>query len=191
VTAKERILSRIRTAAVPRADYVRTETPVLSASLDLFCERVADYRAIVHRVSQDEVSATLNRICEGRRCLVAADFEFVIEGAIADAGFTHAELVDFETTITSCAVGIAESGTIVLDARQGQGRRAITLIPDHHVCIIRADQVVSSLEEGLERVMVTRPLTFISGPSATSDIELVRVEGVHGPRKLEVLVVEA
>jgi L-lactate dehydrogenase complex protein LldG len=123
--------------------------------------------------------------------LVAADFEFVIEGAIADAGFTHAELVDFETTITSCAVGIAESGTIVLDAGQGQGRRAITLIPDHHVCIIRADQVVSSLEEGLERVMVTRPLTFISGPSATSDIELVRVEGVHGPRKLEVLVVKA
>ena len=95
--------------------------------------------------------------------------------------------------MTTCAVGIVETGTIVLDGGAGQGRRAISLIPDHHVCVIFEEQIVASVEQAVQvlelSIKAGRPLTWISGPSATSDIELVRVEGVHGPRTLEVIVV--
>ena len=93
--------------------------------------------------------------------------------------------------ITGCAVGIAETGTIVLDGSADQGRRALTLVHDHHIVVIRSDQVVGDVRDAVALLQPTRALTFISGPSATSDIELSRVEGVHGPRRLDVLVVRS
>ena len=190
VESRETILGIIRAAGVPASPFERVPIVRVATSLDVFCERVEDYRAEVHRVSEADLESVVKCLCSGKKSLIAEGFPFGIPEAIEDPGFSHMELAEFDTTITTCAVGIEESGTIVLDGGAGQGRRAITLIPDHHICLIRADQVVATLEEAIARLDGTRPLTFISGPSATSDIELVRVEGVHGPRKLEVVVVD-
>ncbi len=112
-----------------------------------------------------------------------------VPGAIVDDGLTHAELDAVEAVVTTAAVGIAESGTVVLDHGAGQGRRVITLLPDLHVCVVRESQVVPDVADALDRLDPVRPQTWISGPSATSDIELSRVEGVHGPRRLHVVLV--
>ncbi len=156
-----------------------------------------DYRALVRRATPltigAEVSAALS--ARGARTVVVPpglDVPLPEFAAVTvDDGLGAAELDAFDAVVTGAAVAIAETGTIVLDGAPNQGRRAISLVPDYHLCIVSSDQVVHLVPEAVERLAgsAARPLTWISGPSATSDIELERVEGVHGPRTLEVILV--
>jgi L-lactate dehydrogenase complex protein LldG len=162
-----------------------------------FCERVGDYRAEVRRVTDvAEAVAAAARERAATRFVVPAGLPHAWRPAelelVDDAGFSPAELDRMEGVITGCTVAIAETGTIVLAGGADEGRRAITLVPDLHICVVDEAQIVELVPEAFLRLaelgMQTRPITFISGPSATSDIELSRVEGVHGPRDLVVLV---
>ncbi|MEZ4679910.1 MAG: LUD domain-containing protein [Caldilineaceae bacterium] len=166
-----------------------------------FIERVTEYKATVKRVVAAELATKIVETLAGRnvqRLVVPADLpamwlpdDLTI---LQDSGnLSYEELGDSDGVLTGCALGIAQTGTIVMDHSTQQGRRAISLVPDYHLCIVQVDQIVGLVAEGIERltpaVRAGRPITFISGPSATSDIELNRVEGVHGPRTLDVLVV--
>jgi L-lactate dehydrogenase complex protein LldG len=167
--------------------------------VELLAENLADYRALVHRCTEAELAAVIRGLLAERGAktvvvppglepgwLAATDAEQVTDRPES----TPAELDRIDSVVTACAIAIAETGTIVLDGAPDQGRRRITLVPDHHICVVRVpDQVVSSVPQALQRLDPARPLTWISGPSATSDIELDRVEGVHGPRTLEVVLV--
>jgi L-lactate dehydrogenase complex protein LldG len=159
--------------------------------LRLFAERLEDYKATVHRCTTADLPTTLAEVTLGWRVVVPAGSAISVPGALRDdPPLSHAELDRVDAALTGCAAACAETGTIALDAGADQGRRALTLIPDRHVCVVRADQVVHSVPELVRRLDPGRPLTFVSGPSATSDIELDRVEGVHGPRTLIVLLVD-
>lgn len=190
--AREEILARVRAAT---QGAVAPERPVLQpsgpVSVELFVERVADYRAVVERCTPAELAERVATAVEGQRVVVPPGLSFEVPGAVVDEGFSSAELDALDTVVTEARVGIAETGTIILDHGAGQGRRAITLVPDRHVCVVRADQVVADVPDAVALLDPSRPHTWISGPSATSDIELNRVEGVHGPRQLHVLVVGA
>jgi L-lactate dehydrogenase complex protein LldG len=195
MSARDDILGRVRAAladapAAPVASVPR-RTPDPSVDLvDRFCERVADYRAEVERCSPPELASALRRaLPAGARVVVPPDLDLDVPGAVTDTGLSAADLDTLEAVVTRARLGIAETGTIVLDHGRGQGRRAITLVPDHHVCLVEADQVVADVPDAMALLDASRPLTWISGPSATSDIELDRVEGVHGPRRLHVIVV--
>ncbi len=160
------------------------------AMLDLFAERVADYRATVTRCTAADLEATVATALDGAPSVVVPDgLGLDVPGARVDDGLTHAELDAIDAVVTAAAVGIAETGTVILDHGAGQGRRAITLLPDLHVCVVREHQVVPDVPDAFPRLDPHRPQTWISGPSATSDIELSRVEGVHGPRHLHVILV--
>jgi L-lactate dehydrogenase complex protein LldG len=213
VSTREQVLGRIRRALadVPHGetpddvpvnrDYLRVHGErSAEETAELLAENLADYRAIVHRTTTAELPGRIAALLAGRgagRIVVPAglppEWLAAAEGVelVTDtAALTHRELDAVDSVVTGCAVAIAETGTIVLDASPDQGRRRITLVPDHHICVVRVPaQVVDSVAEGLERLDPARPLTWISGPSATSDIELDRVEGVHGPRTLEVVLV--
>ncbi len=128
---------------------------------------------------------------ESGRIVVPRGLPWPVDGATVDEGLPTMELNRFDTALTTCAAAAAETGTIVLDGGSGQGRPAVSLIPDRHICVVEATQVVQTIPELLARLDPRRPLTFISGPSATSDIELQRVEGVHGPRTLIVVLVSS
>jgi L-lactate dehydrogenase complex protein LldG len=167
--------------------------------LDLLAERLIDYRAAVRRAAPADLAAAVAAALTERRARRVVvppglDLPGLPPGveAVTDDGLSAPDLDGFDGVITAAAVAIAETGTIVLDGSPGQGRRAITLVPDYHLCLVRADQVVELVPEAIARLAphAGRPLTWISGPSATSDIELSRVEGVHGPRTLEVILID-
>jgi L-lactate dehydrogenase complex protein LldG len=193
VSARDEVLDRVRRAAasaaaptVPR-DYQRADDA--PASLALLVDRLLDYQAAVHRCSASELPSVLASVVTGR-FVVPDGFPVPVERSVPDAGLTPAELDELDGALTTCAVAIAVTGTVVLDAGPGQGRRALTLVPDRHVVVVKGSQVVQTVPQALARLDPTRPQTWISGPSATSDIELQRVEGVHGPRTLVVVLVE-
>jgi L-lactate dehydrogenase complex protein LldG len=195
VSAKADILARIRGAlgdtAVPevRRSYRAAGSLPHDGIVDLFCETVAEYRATVHRTS--DIAATVRAILgEGRRVGVPAGFRDLGLPVVEDRDLSVAELDALDAVVTGSALAIADTGTIVLVSGAVSGRRALTLVPDHHVCIVEASSVVASVPDAIAALGPDAPLTFVSGPSATSDIELDRVEGVHGPRVLDVIVVE-
>jgi L-lactate dehydrogenase complex protein LldG len=208
-SAREEILGRIRTALADRPEpsavpwsYGR---PVSTGDLDLverFIERTADYRAVVQRVAPAGVAAAIAAaLADAGAVTVIADagFRDAVDADldvtwIDDNALSATELDDVDAVVTTATVAIANTGTVVLDHGLGQGRRGISLVPDLHVCLVSTDEIVSDVPEAVARLVEsgrhTRPLTWISGPSATSDIELDRVEGVHGPRTLIVIVID-
>ena len=208
--AREEIIGRVRAALadVPADDvtpvdwaYGRPSSTGDLGLVDRFAERVADYKAVVERVNSAHLSDHVNALLENLDGPVIADavVRDLLSGVdpvwLSDDDLSPTELDAASAVITTVAVGIANTGTIVLDHGAGQGRRAVSLVPDVHLCLIRTDQIVSDVPEAVARLIeqgsAIRPQTWISGPSATSDIELDRVEGVHGPRTLHVIIVEA
>jgi L-lactate dehydrogenase complex protein LldG len=214
VNAREDILARIAAAyrAAPPVELgynditreYRTSSDLEAAALtELLIDRLVDYRALVRQCTADDLEAEIADALATRGAhIVAAPMgldpswtrgfsgSVLTDGLSADDQASVSELDEVDGVITSCAVAIAETGTLILDGSPAQGRRIITLIPDYHLCVVFADQIVADVPDALARLEATRPLTMISGPSATSDIELNRVEGVHGPRTLEVIIVQ-
>jgi L-lactate dehydrogenase complex protein LldG len=212
--AREEILTRIRAAtgaqaapaevdavyaALPRpyrrAHHDPSETDIVA----LFAERAADYRAVVRRVAAADVQAAIAvavgaipsiLIPDGLPAEWVAGLPADTQLVRDDPPLSPAGLDRVGGVVTGCAVAIAETGTVVLDHGPGQGRRALTLVPDFHLVVVRADQVAADIAGALARLDPGRPHTLISGPSATSDIELIRVEGVHGPRNLHILIAD-
>lgn len=215
-SAKEEILRRIRRAThdVPAEErpedvpiersYRKEDDMPREEIVERFAERAAEYEATVHRLNKGELLEAIVEACRRRgvrRLVVPPGLpkEWIPQGVetLRDAArprLTKEELDESDGVLTGCALGIAQTGTIVLDAGESQGRRALTLLPDYHLCVVREDQIVGLVPEAFAQLGASvkdggRAITFISGPSATSDIELTRVEGVHGPRTLEVLIV--
>lgn len=209
--AKAEILRRVRKANGGSSDaiaaeaawnqisreYRRTAALTPEAILDLLEDRLRDYDAHVVRVQHAEIATSAARLLEARgkrRIIVTAGItaEWLPDGFefVTDTGMTAADLDEFDGVLTGSTVAIAETGTIVLQNAAGQGRRAATLVPDYHLCIVEVSDVVETVPEAMEhlRATATLPTTFFSGPSATADIEMTRIKGVHGPRFLDVIL---
>jgi L-lactate dehydrogenase complex protein LldG len=214
-SAREEMLRRIRSALqdvpadepsdaveVTRA-YRHNAPSEQQGMIERFQERVVDYKVTVRRVEEQGLPAAIAAACAARavqRLVVTSDLpapwlptgiEILRDD---DQALTNVNLDTSSGVLTGCALGIAQTGTIVLDGGVAQGRRILTLLPDYHLCVIYETQIVDLVPEAITRLAAAvkgehRPITFISGPSATSDIELNRVEGVHGPRTLDVLIV--
>ncbi|MGV0794544.1 LutC/YkgG family protein [Mycolicibacterium sp. XJ1819] len=201
--ARTAILTRIRAALRAQPDHVDVprdyeHSPLAgTGDADRFADAVSEYRARVHRIHARAIPATIAALATTQGPVaVPADLPSGwVEGieTISDrteTPLTVEQLDQVGAVVTGCALGIAATGTVVLDAGAAQGRRALTLVPDHHICVVFADQIVDTVPQAFASLNPVAPLTFISGPSATSDIELNRVEGVHGPRTLDVLLVD-
>lgn len=199
-SAREEVLGRVR-AALAGADPAPVHVPRsyrdrdagVGGVVDLFVERVEDYRATVTRCgATDVVDVVGSLVPRGARVLLPPGLPWPVPGAV-DAPFSAAELDRFDAVVTAATVAVAGTGTIVLTHGPAEGRRALSLVPDLHVCVVRAEQVVADVPQAVRLLepLVAQgfPQTWISGPSATSDIELDRVEGVHGPRTLHVVLV--
>lgn len=215
MSARDEILQRVRAALhdVPQRErpvdvavergYRATDAAPREQLIEQFVERVAEYKATVRHVAADALPAAIAGACAARgvrRLLVPSDIpaSWLPAGveALRDQHLSYAQIDGSDGVLTGCALGIAQTGTIVLDGGPRQGRRVLTLLPDYHLCVVYTDQIVGLVPEAVARLETAvheqhRALTWISGPSATSDIELNRVEGVHGPRTLEVMVVTA
>jgi L-lactate dehydrogenase complex protein LldG len=206
-SAREEILRRVAAATVAPAQqpiaraYRHNGALAADERVELFCRRVGEYRADVQRIAEVEVTTAISSACSARsaRKLVVPPglpdvWRPVDVELVDDHGLSAMELDRVDGAVTGCTVGIAETGTIVLTGGTAEGRRALSLVPDLHICLVREAQIVELLPEALATIaadgLERRPITFISGPSATSDIELSRVEGVHGPRALVVLVIK-
>jgi L-lactate dehydrogenase complex protein LldG len=213
VNARNEVLARIAVAhrAAPppdlpyeeiSRDYRTTSDFSAEALTELLIDRLVDYRALVRQCSPDDLAAEIADTLDQRspQTVVAPagldlswtasiSAQVITDGSATDDQLSVSELDAADGVVTGCAVAIAETGTLILDGSAGQGRRVLTLIPDYHLCVVFPDQIVADVPQALARLEATRPLTMISGPSATSDIELNRVEGVHGPRTLEVIIV--
>ncbi|GHE91649.1 hypothetical protein GCM10017786_25210 [Amycolatopsis deserti] len=198
MSAREEILGRVR-SALASADPAEAPVPRGYRSVvppgdvvELFAERLVDYRAELTRCTEDTLPAALSSALGGAASVLVPDgFPWEVPGAVPDTGQSAAELDRLDAVVTLAALAIATTGTIVLDHGPGQGRRAVSLVPDRHVCVLRTDQIVPGVPQAVAALSPDRPQTWISGPSATSDIELNRVEGVHGPRTLHVLLVSS
>jgi L-lactate dehydrogenase complex protein LldG len=209
--ARDVVLGRIRSALtdvdpdlaeppIPRA-YRQVDEAPRDAIIAQFIERVGEYKASVQETTAAELPHAIAAAVARRgvqRLVVPSDLpedwlpaEMRITPLRDETPLDYDALDTSDGVLTACALGIAQTGTIVLDGGPAQGRRALSLIPDYHLCVIKAEQIVGIVPEAIAALATraNRPITFISGPSATSDIELNRVEGVHGPRTLEVLVV--
>jgi L-lactate dehydrogenase complex protein LldG len=192
------LTSTTEVAPITRA-YTQRDERQRSAIIEEFVERLADYKAHVDRADSATLSASIANACERygiQRLAAPADVpdDWLPAGAevLRDApALSYPALDDCDAVLTGCTLAIAQTGTIALDGGARQGRRTLSLIPDRHICVVFEDQVVGIVPEGIAQLALTseRPITFISGPSATSDIELSRVEGVHGPRTLHVILV--
>ena len=205
--AKAEVLGRIRSALgsqrhapeVPRA-YLHTSGLTQDELVERFVERASDYRATVHRTSEAGLREAVRNVCDlrGAETLVAPDDvpdAWLPDGVAVtrDTGLDYTRLERFGGVLTGCALAVGQTGTVVLDGGARQGRRTLSLLPDLHLCVIFEHQIVGTVPEAVAALegRSTHPLTFISGPSATSDIELSRVEGVHGPRTLDLILVGA
>jgi L-lactate dehydrogenase complex protein LldG len=207
MSSREKMLARIRAATaditsvpqVPRRYKPAGRGPGQGdeALVSRFEERASDYRATVRRgrpADAAQVIAGAVAARGARRIGVPrgfpAQWSAVLTGAVLDDPALDIPALDaLDGVVTTCAVAIAETGTIVLDAGPGQGSRAFTLVPDYHLVVVRTGQIVAAVPDAVAALDPARPLTWISGPSATSDIELSRVEGVHGPRTLDIVIV--
>ena len=207
-TAKEEILNRIAAAQkqaglpehveIPR-EYQKEGTLNADELREMLVDRLEDYKADVHVTDESGLNSTLVDILKERGCSnvvyapgMDAGLLAGFEGTITpdDNATDPRELDAVDAVVTESHVTSAQTGTIVLESNETCGRRALTLVPDRHVCIVRKDQIVYGVPEMVSRMNPERPATWISGPSATSDIELSRVEGVHGPRDLIVVIVK-
>ena len=213
MSARDEVLSRIaaahRAAPPPTLAYDDIDRSYATTSdhshdelTELLIDRLVDYKALVRRCSRGDLAGTVAAALAERHAgtvvvpagvdhswLEQASATIRTDGPNPDEQLSVTDLEDVDGVITTCATAVAETGTLVLDGSGGMGRRVVTLIPDYHLCIVLPDQVCADIPQALDRLDATRPLTMISGPSATSDIELNRVEGVHGPRTLDVVIV--